>query len=61
MHSTGIDSIVIFEGEQQRHIIPDMHVPKHCCRAIGFIEIQSPEDTCSDGRFCTEHGSVSEM
>lgn len=58
-HSIDIRCSVIFDGEQQRHFIPDIHVPKHCCRATGFIEIQSPDEICSDGKFCTEHGSVS--
>jgi len=49
----------ILDGEQQRHNIPDIHVPKHCCRAIGLIETQSPDETCSKGNSRTEHGSVS--
>jgi len=58
-HSIGTCSIVIFDGEQQRHIVPDIHVPKHCCRVIGFTDTQSPEDICSNDNSCIEHGSIS--
>ena len=47
--SIDIVSIVVCDGEQQRHDIPDIHRPKHCCRAIGFIDTQSPNETCSNG------------